>query len=203
MSKIFTRAVELSPGATLTRNGVTLIDSNGNFNVPTTITLSTGDALVDDNSNELLKFSSTASAVNELTITNSATGNAPELSVTGGDTNVSMKLSPKGTGIVQFGGVASTASAVAGAATANAQVSVITSEALTTAADGTYTLTLTNNKVLTSSACFVKMGWGTNSQGRPVVENVTPGSGSLVIVVRNYAAATALNGTLKFHVLVL
>ncbi len=78
---------------------------------------------VDDaNGNELLKFSATASAINEIQVGNAAVGANPRLTATGGDTNVSMALRPKGTtGIIQIedgngnevlkGGVA-TASAV-------------------------------------------------------------------------------------------
>src|SRR6056300_1377600 len=40
------------------------------------------------------------SAVNELEITNSATGNAVQIATTGGDTNINLKISPKGTGVV-------------------------------------------------------------------------------------------------------
>jgi hypothetical protein len=54
--------------------------------------------LVDTNGNELLKVSATASAVNELTLTNAATGNKPSLSATGGDTNIGFELIAKGTG---------------------------------------------------------------------------------------------------------
>jgi hypothetical protein len=41
----------------------------------------------DSNDNEELKFTTTAAAVNEFTITNAATGTSPDLSVTGDDTN--------------------------------------------------------------------------------------------------------------------
>jgi len=57
-------------------------------------------AIEDANGNELLKTSTTASAVNEVTITNAATGNAPQIAATGGDTNVGLDLSSKGTGSV-------------------------------------------------------------------------------------------------------
>ena len=56
--------------------------------------------LVDTNGNELLKVSATASAVNEVTLTNAATGNKPSLSATGGDTNIGFELVAKGTGEV-------------------------------------------------------------------------------------------------------
>jgi len=49
--------------------------------------------------NELLSFIGVASAVNQFTISNAATGNAPTLNVLGNDTNISMNLQPKGTGV--------------------------------------------------------------------------------------------------------
>ena len=58
-----------------------------------------------DGTLELLKFIEAASAVNELTITNAATSNAPELSSTGDDTNVDIKITPKGSGNVVLDGI--------------------------------------------------------------------------------------------------
>jgi hypothetical protein len=58
-----------------------------------------------DGTLELLKFIETASAVNELTITNAATANAPEISSTGDDTNVDIKITPKGSGNVVLDGI--------------------------------------------------------------------------------------------------
>ncbi|MCO6445181.1 MAG: tail fiber protein [Anaerolineae bacterium] len=55
----------------------------------------------DTNGNKSLKITATASAVNELTIVNAATGDAPEIKASGGDTNISIKLTPKGTGTIQ------------------------------------------------------------------------------------------------------
>lgn len=65
----------------------------------------TGDKILvtelkDSSDNEYIKFSETASAVNEVTVTNAATGNAPSISATGGDTDIDLKLTPKGTGKV-------------------------------------------------------------------------------------------------------
>lgn len=63
-------------------------------------------SLDDTNGNELFKFTATGSAVNELTVANAATGNAPSISATGGDTNIPINLTPKGTGTVRaFNGV--------------------------------------------------------------------------------------------------
>lgn len=61
-----------------------------------------GGFIGDTNGNELIKFTATASAVNEVTFANAATGNPPTLTATGGDTNVGLRLRPKGTGTVQI-----------------------------------------------------------------------------------------------------
>ena len=58
--------------------------------------------IADDDGNEQLIFQKTASAVNELEITNAATGNAPSIGASG-ETNVSFKILPKGTGEVIVG----------------------------------------------------------------------------------------------------
>lgn len=56
----------------------------------------------DTNGNELFKLTATGSAVNEFTVANAATGNNPVLSATGGDTNVGMTFTPKGTGNISM-----------------------------------------------------------------------------------------------------
>lgn len=61
--------------------------------------------IADANGNELVILDTVASAVNEVTLANAATGNAPTLTASGGDTNVSLNLVPKGSGTVQIGGV--------------------------------------------------------------------------------------------------
>ena len=61
-----------------------------------------GKGINDTNGNELFKFTATASAVNELTVANAATGAGPTISATGGDTDVSINVTPKGAGGVNF-----------------------------------------------------------------------------------------------------
>lgn len=56
-----------------------------------------------DGTDELLLFSETVSAINEFTIANAATGNAPVLSATGDNTDIGITLTPKGTGNVTLG----------------------------------------------------------------------------------------------------
>ena len=55
----------------------------------------------DENGNEQIVFQTTSSAVNQLDITNAATGNAPSIQATGGDSNISLKVGPKGTGLLE------------------------------------------------------------------------------------------------------
>ena len=91
-----------------------------------------------------------------------------------------------------------TATATAGAATLNNRFGVVTSEALTTAQNAKYTLTITNSAVKATDLAFASVANGTNSQGTPMGEKVTCGAGSLVVVVKNaHDAAQAFNGTIK------
>jgi hypothetical protein len=57
-----------------------------------------GTSILDTSGNELALLTATGSAVNEFTLANAATGNNPTISATGGDTNVGITLTPKGTG---------------------------------------------------------------------------------------------------------
>jgi len=66
----------------------------------TTPKFADGGFIADANGNELILLQTTTSAVNELEITNAATGNAVQIATSGGDTNIDLKLSPKGTGVV-------------------------------------------------------------------------------------------------------
>jgi hypothetical protein len=88
-----------------------------------------------------------------------------------------------------------TATAVAGAATLNQPSGRITSEALATAAAGTYTLTVTNNQIQASDIILAQAYLGTATTGLPVVATAKPGNGSIVFTVQNIGAA-ALNGTI-------
>lgn len=62
-----------------------------------------GNDIVDTNDNELVTFTETASAVNNLNISNDATGNSPVLSAVGDDTDIDINIQPKGTGVVSLG----------------------------------------------------------------------------------------------------
>lgn len=80
------------------------LEEHGQLGTHTDITQADANFIKDDAGNELLKWSKTTSAVNEVTIKNAATGNAPRVTASGGDTNVDLSLRGKGTGAVKFGG---------------------------------------------------------------------------------------------------
>jgi hypothetical protein len=60
--------------------------------------------IADENGNEQIIFQTTSSAVNQFDVTNAATGNAPKLSTTGGDSNIDLEIEAKGTGHVTVRG---------------------------------------------------------------------------------------------------
>jgi hypothetical protein len=62
--------------------------------------------IADANGAEQIIFQTTASAVNELEVTNAATGNNPAIAASGGDTNVGLEFSTKGTGTIKFNDLA-------------------------------------------------------------------------------------------------
>jgi hypothetical protein len=60
-----------------------------------------GTGINDTNTNELIKFTATSSATNELTVANAATGAGPTISSTGSsDSNIDINVTPAGTGDV-------------------------------------------------------------------------------------------------------
>ena len=75
-------------------------------NTPTLTTprIASASHIADSNGNELILFpAAVGSAVNEITVSNAATGVSPSISASGGDANVNLSLSSKGTGRVTVG----------------------------------------------------------------------------------------------------
>ena len=87
----------LSPAGTVTETGTQTL-TNKTLTAP-----KIGTSILDTSGNELLLLTATGSAVNEFTLANAASGNPPTFSVTG-ETNVSLNLKSKGTGVVQING---------------------------------------------------------------------------------------------------
>ena len=80
------------------------LDTNSN-----NIIIDDAHYISDENNNEQIIFQTTASAVNELEITNGATGNGPILGASG-ETNVDLHIKPKGSGetVIGSGGASAT-----------------------------------------------------------------------------------------------
>ena len=76
--------------------------TNKTLTSPTLTTPKIADAgyIADANGNEQVVFQTTSSAVNHLEVTNAATSNNPVLGAVGGDSNIGIALTPKGTGEV-------------------------------------------------------------------------------------------------------
>jgi hypothetical protein len=110
--------------------------------------------IIDENGNEQLIFQTTGSAVNQFDVTNAATGNAPSISATGGDTNIDVAIIPKGSGETKVG---------TGAAAA------------TITSSGAHDLTLDTNSGTNSGVITITDGAGGNIA-------ITPnGSGNIVL----------------------
>ena len=64
------------------------------------ILIDTAHFIGDENGNEQLIFQTTSSAVNQIDVTNAATGGHPLIQASGDDTNINLKLDGKGSGVV-------------------------------------------------------------------------------------------------------
>tara|TARA_B100000886_G_scaffold181555_1_gene124547 strand:+ start:155 stop:1096 length:942 start_codon:yes stop_codon:yes gene_type:complete len=132
---ITTTATQTLTNKTLTTPVIASISNGGTINVPSgagtiatiagsqTLTNKTltspvintpviGTSLNDANANEFIKFTTTGSAVNELTIANGASTTGPTLSATGGGTNLNIIMTPKGTGSVELNKAAFSSSTI-------------------------------------------------------------------------------------------
>lgn len=119
--------------ANLDTNGYSLVTTSVNQNIPITpngsgsvkvtnlqaitdvdmngqdLIMDSGSSIQDDSNNEYIKFTKTTTAVNEITVTNAATGTNPQISATGDDTNIGLDFLAKGTGVYNFKATASNA----------------------------------------------------------------------------------------------
>jgi len=112
---------------------------------------------VDDaNGAELIKVTATASAVNEVTLTNAATGNKPTITASGTDTNVTVKLAGKGTGSVEIAKAAYTSSTITTAGAASTAATYIICNSGSALA-----VSLANGTVVGEYKIFTNRGAGT------------------------------------------
>ena len=83
-------------------DGTNCIDMGSAFSL-TSPAIGTG--INDVKGNELIKVTATASAINELTIANAASGAGPTISATGGGTDVDINITPKAAGKIALDGI--------------------------------------------------------------------------------------------------
>jgi hypothetical protein len=96
----------------VTPTGVS-ISAAGVFGLASGIQMPNAGFIADANGNELIIFNTTASAVNEFTFANAATGNAPSITMSGGNATIGLNIVPKNNGTVTVsGGIATTSSNV-------------------------------------------------------------------------------------------
>ncbi len=99
--------------------------TNKTLTSPTINTPVIGTSLNDANGNEFIKFTTTGSAVNELTIANGASTTGPTLSATGGASNLNIIMTPKGTGSVELNKAAFSSSTITSNGAASAVATLI------------------------------------------------------------------------------
>ena len=87
---------------TFTFNDAAQTLTNKTLNSPVLVTPKVDTAINDVNGAELIKFTPVTNAINEITITNNATGQHPGLAATGGNTNINLELESKGTGSINL-----------------------------------------------------------------------------------------------------
>lgn len=160
----------------------------------TTATLTTNGTTA--NGNPTLHFAATTGVIVGMAIVDATTGSAVSAgTVVSAVTATTVTMSANAAG----GGVGGTDSIVFSGATLNKSSGVITTEALTTAAAGTYTLTIADNLVAAADIPGASVSLGTSTTGLPEVATVTAAAGSIFIVIRNAHASAAFNGTLKIQ----
>lgn len=123
--------------------GSATLDGTETLTNKTLTTPKIGTAILDTNGNELLKLTATASAVNELTLANAATGGTPTLTASGDDTNIDINLVPKGSGTVKVSGV--TVASPIGLQTIWIPAAAMVSRTTNGAASGTVEMTTNKN----------------------------------------------------------
>ena len=87
----------------VTESNVTIVSGSANGISLTSTTITTPrivTALLDSNGNAAVGITATASANNYFTVANAAAGGSPNLSAVGNDTNITVTITPKGSGTV-------------------------------------------------------------------------------------------------------
>jgi hypothetical protein len=184
---------------TNTGTGNNVLETSPTLTTPRVVT-----SLNDTNGNELFGITATASAVNELTVANAATGNNPTLSATGSDTNIGITLTPKGTGnaVLTSGNlVVADTKGIDFSATSGTG----TSELFNDYEEGTFNAQVTdssnpvNNAVMSAITCrYTKIGRFVHISGNVSTSSVTGLSGTIRISGLPFAVGAFAGGPIGF-----
>ena len=164
---------------TLTTPVISTISNTGTLTLPTSTDTLVGKATTDTltnktltapkfgssgkiedaNGNELIKFPGTvASAVNEVTISNAATGSGPSLIASGGDDNIDFTISSKGSGSVLMSKVDINGGSIDGTTIATSDITVGTGKTLNVSGGTLTTSSAQNLAVMQGASANVDIG---------------------------------------------
>jgi len=153
--------------------GVESADTGVNIKLKALGEADSGIIYENDQSEELFIMECTATAVNEFTSNNAATGAGPSLSATGGDTNININLIPKGSGKVDVQGA------------------FMTSETTSLTGAGAVAITGSIHEITTDSADALTLADGVEGQHLYIV-CVDQSSGDATLTPSNFAQGTTI-----------
>jgi len=145
--------------------------------------------IADANGNEEIIFTTTASAVNEFTVANAATGTNPTITASGGDTNVGIDLQAKGTGAYRFLGTSSQAAEIRLFEDTDNGTNYTAFRVGTQSADITYTLPTAqgaSSTVLQNDGSG-NLSWASVSAGGTYLSGVSSDASNCIVAVQNLA----------------
>ena len=175
----------LTDSDTFVFNNHTATLTNKTLTTPTLTSPKIGTAINDTNGAELIKVTATASAVNEITLANAATGGKPTITASGDDTNITTQLNGKGTGSIEINKLAITSSTITvdGAASPTAGYIICNK-------GSALAVSLANGTVVGETKIFTNKGAGTAT--------ITPSSfaaGTSFAIAQNEGAQVIWDGT--------